>query len=213
MVRYIIYTVVAALTFTTGVLVALLSRVDQHQPLTPPSQHLPRQVTAQPGDPQFWMTEVFRDFDLVETNLVTYQFIPSLGRSFINPDADRPHGTTLHPIPDRFEVGRRYILLYRGSTDDGPFYQFLESRFHYFGLETSIFTPASCMAVVTDPVVPTRFMSKPPIVLQPVALVFRGRGSEGLVIRDEYEQTSECCRPKVQTKFHHYSLIILKESQ
>jgi hypothetical protein len=159
------------------------------------------------------LAEVFHDFDFVSSNPITYKYIPSLHHTFVLVEPTPSLGATNLPVPQNLEVGQRYIFRIRRADFADTFYQTLQSRFRALGVETSVFIPHSIMAAVTEPVIPARFIDNPPVVFQPMSLIFRGNGFEGLVIRDEYNQTLIDSKSKVKSDVHDYSLIILKKTQ
>lgn len=212
--RYIIYAVVALLTFTIGLFFASIYILSAHQPLTQISGLLPSQQPAESNVAQPWLADVFHDFDFVGSSPVTYKYVRRFKQSFILSEP----GTlceTKDPrsFPQQLATGRRYLFRNRSVNVDDPFYRILENRFNSFGVETNVFIPHSIMSIVTDPPIPVRFIDEPRIVLQPVALLFHGKGYEGLVIRDEFEQTSIDRNPGIKSAAHDYSLIIMKAAQ
>lgn len=155
------------------------------------------------------LVEVFRDFDYLGVRPITYKNISDSKHSY--PLADWgpiPQQANPQPFPASPQSGARYFLR-NGNLQADLFYRELEKRFQARHFKTSLFMPHSVMAVVYDPPIPVRFLDKPPLVLQPMSLVFHGNGYEGLVILDEALQVSDK-RPRPKTSVHDYSLVILK---
>jgi hypothetical protein len=183
--------------------VGMLScRTLRTQPETPAAQHASAAASVSV------FQEIFRDFDFLGAEPVTYKYVSSR-QSYPLADSDSfGQLQNPQPFPELLHAGQRYLL--RNATVKGDFfYRGLELRFRGQHLETNVFMPPSVMAVVYDPPVPVRFVDKPPLVLQPMSLLFHGEGYEGLLIMDEASQVSTK-RPRPQTNAHEYSLIILK---
>ncbi|MGI8654976.1 MAG: hypothetical protein ACR2LC_07140 [Pyrinomonadaceae bacterium] len=211
--RFTFFSIVAVLTFTIGVLFASIHFLRAYKPTTLISEPHFSQSAAESNDADIQLADVFYDFDLVGSSPINYKYIPSSHHSFVlSEKVPLPESKVLRPFPQKLEFGQRYIILNRNSEFDDPFYQILERRFHAIGVETSIFIPSSFMAIATKPTIPARFIDKPLAVMQPMSLVVHGKGYEGLVIRDEYNQTLIDRKPKVKSVIHDYSLILLKET-
>ena len=207
--RYLIFTADATLTVAIGVLLALVL-IHGHEPLVASSDHSSSQVIAKHDDASMWLVELFHDFDFVASSPIQFEYVPRLKRNFILSEQSSARGKETQPFPQKLEAGYRYILRNRSLPAD-PFYRLLEKRFRALDVKTSIFIPHSVMSVVYDPPIPVRFIGSPPLVSQPMSLVFRGKGYEGLVIIEESEQAAMNLRLNAAADVHEYSLIILKD--
>jgi hypothetical protein len=187
---------------------ALVAVVGMFSCRTPRTQF--DRASATPAYPAVGIfSEIFRDFDYLGTRPITYKYFSDSKRTYPLADWEPiAQQDKSEPFPSSLQSGQRYFLR-TGKLQGDVFYRDLEKRFQDQHFETRLFIPHSVMAVVYDPVIPVRFVDKPPLVLQPISLIFHGNGYEGLVVLDEASQVSTK-RPLAETNVHDYSLIIFK---
>ena len=196
--RYLIYTVVAAMTFTLGVLIASLHLVHHDVYWTLPLLQPNSRIITEPTEKVKDFAGIFRDFVFVGSS--------PMDDSLVIPS----HGVKeAHPLPQTFDVGHMYLFhlpAYEGKSFslDAFYYAVLRDRLHAQGMATNFIVLPNGMPVST--------MNRVRDEDYPVAEVrFWGKGYKGKVMLIHHEQNIRGEKLIARKHIQDYVLILQKQ--